>query len=648
MARIAQMTPRTRPQAFSEADRMAAVRSLELLDTPPESDFDDLVQLAADLCSVPISSFTLIDEDRAWIKASTGVEVKESPRELSICSWTVQQNSFFEVPDTSKDPRFRANPFVNADPGIRFYAGLPLRTPDQLPVGTLCVVDTKPRSLTERQRSGLATLARQIETLLALRVEQRRNRETLAENDRLSRRLLYSNESFRAFMNNGPFISFIKDKDGRLLFYNKNFAKHFGVTSEEWLERTDFDNFPEEMASTIRERDLQVISGGAPVEFAEAFAEPNGKTVHWRTIKFPFLHETGEQMLAGMSVDVSEEIAREAELERLLQHKGELARGLQSVELLLHTLAENSPNHISFKSGEGRYIFYNRAFAKYRGIDQKAWIGKTDHDLLPKKLADRVHKEELAILKGNSMQESVDQIKGPENQRLTFKSTRLCIEDAEGQRLLATVAMDVTEASAREEALAAANAQLEKLAATDALTGLPNRRVFEERLSSAFSVAHRNNRPLTVLLMDIDNFKKRNDTYGHAAGDEALRLLGGVLLQSVRSGDIPARVGGEEFGFLLPETDSAGALIVANRLQTRLRKVDAGPPPLTVSIGIASLSPTTPNWERLLARADDAMYAAKRAGKDRAVVHHQHISQLANALQEELAVREAEPPAVSA
>ncbi len=627
---------------------MAAVRSLELLDTAPETEFNDLVQLAADLCSVPISSFTLVDEDRAWIKASEGVEITETPRELSICSWTVQQNSFLEVADTSKDVRFRANPFVTAEPGIRFYAGVPLRTPDQLPVGTLCVVDSKPRSLTERQRSGLSTLARQIETLIALRAEQRRNRDTLAENDRLSRSLRYSNDFFRAFMNNGPFVSFIKDKDGRLLFYNDAFAKHFGVTGEEWLGRTDFDVFPEEMARTIRERDLQVISGGVPVEFAEAFAEPSGKMVHWKTSKFPFLHETGEQMLAGMSVDVSAEIAREAELQRLLQHKGELAEGLRSVEFLLHTLAENSPNLISFKSGEGRYIFYNRAFARYRGIDQKAWLGKTDHDLQPKKLADRVRKEELAILKGNSAQENVDQIKGPGNQRLTFKSTRLCIEGPDGERLLATVAMDVTEASAREQALAAANAQLQALAATDSLTGLSNRRVFEERLSSAFSVAHRNSRPLSVLLMDIDNFKKRNDTYGHAAGDEALRLLGGVLLQSVRAGDIAARVGGEEFAFLLPETESDGALIVANRLQTRLRKVDAGPTGLTVSIGIASLSPTTPNWERLLARADDAMYAAKRAGKDRAVVHYQHISQLATALQKELAEREAEPPAVSA
>lgn len=118
-----------------------------------------------------------------------------------------------------------------------------------------------------------------------------------------------------------------------------------------------------------------------------------------------------------------------------------------------------------------------------------------------------------------------------------------------------------------------------------------------------------------MLVMDIDKFKTRNDTHGHAAGDEALKVLGAVLSDLSRKGDLAARLGGEEFGLLLPATDPNGAMIVAEQLRSMLSLADHGPIALTVSIGVASLDDTNQTWEQLLARADDAMYEAKRSGK---------------------------------
>ncbi len=185
--------------------------------------------------------------------------------------------------------------------------------------------------------------------------------------------------------------------------------------------------------------------------------------------------------------------------------------------------------------------------------------------------------------------------------------------------------MDVTDQLRREEALAAANLQLEMLATTDSLTGLANRRVFETRAAIEFSVARRGRRPLSVLMMDIDNFKWRNDTYGHAAGDAALAALGQILRDCVRMGDVAARLGGEEFGFLLPDTGPAGAMELAHRVQVLLAELPGAPAALTISVGIASLSETTEDWERLLSRADAAMYEAKRAGKNR-VFHFDYLA----------------------
>lgn len=155
--------------ADPEAERLAALRRYRILDTEPERAFDDLVELAAQLCGVPIALITLVDADRQWFKARLGITVDETARSISFCSHAIAHRGLFVVPDTTKDERFRDNPFVVSEPRVRFYAGAPLVTPDGHAVGTICVADRVPRGLTDEQRHGLEVLRRQVMAHLELR-----------------------------------------------------------------------------------------------------------------------------------------------------------------------------------------------------------------------------------------------------------------------------------------------------------------------------------------------------------------------------------------------------------------------------------------------------------------------------------------------
>jgi two-component system cell cycle response regulator len=167
-------------------------------------------------------------------------------------------------------------------------------------------------------------------------------------------------------------------------------------------------------------------------------------------------------------------------------------------------------------------------------------------------------------------------------------------------------------------------AQLNRLASTDHLTGIYNRREVERRLSVEVDRAIRHGRPLTVLMIDIDNLKRVNDRYGHAAGDEVVCLLGRILSTNMRSSDVAGRVGGDEFLVVLPEVDANGGAALAQRL---IHRFDAELPTLGdwedaaarvgISVGIASSGEAALSADRLFSRADEALYEAKREGKGR-------------------------------
>lgn len=155
--------------AHAESRRLNALRSYGILDTPAEAVFDDITRIAAAICGTPISVVNLIDADRQWFKSEIGLGVRETPLETSICAHAILEHDFLEVPNTTTDPRFAGNPLVTGDPNLRFYAGALLKTADGLPLGTVCVLDTVPRELTQQQIDTLQALARQVMAQLELR-----------------------------------------------------------------------------------------------------------------------------------------------------------------------------------------------------------------------------------------------------------------------------------------------------------------------------------------------------------------------------------------------------------------------------------------------------------------------------------------------
>ncbi|MEU8229590.1 GAF domain-containing sensor histidine kinase [Actinoplanes sp. NPDC048967] len=157
------------PLPGNEADRLAALYELHVLDTAPESDFDDIVKLASTVCGVPMSLVSLIDIDRQWFKAKIGTDLTETPRDLSFCGHAILGKDVLVVPDVRDDPRFADNPAAGSHQGIRFYAGAPLVTSDGFALGTLCVMDSQPRKLDVEQVQALRALARQVTSQLELR-----------------------------------------------------------------------------------------------------------------------------------------------------------------------------------------------------------------------------------------------------------------------------------------------------------------------------------------------------------------------------------------------------------------------------------------------------------------------------------------------
>ncbi len=224
----------------NEDSRLRALSSYNILDTLPEKDFDDIVRLVCTICSVPTALISFVDADRQWFKARTGMAVDQTPRDMSFCAHALGRQTLLIVPDTALDDRFAANPLVTDGPQVRFYAGAPLVTPEGELLGTLCVLDSKPRTLTDEQQEALLILSRQVMAQLELRRRIAQQQRTMQERGKVTERL----RLLEAAVEKANDVILITEADPfdklgpAIVYVNPAFTRMTGYTPEEVLGKT--------------------------------------------------------------------------------------------------------------------------------------------------------------------------------------------------------------------------------------------------------------------------------------------------------------------------------------------------------------------------------------------------------------------------
>ncbi|GAB4239919.1 MAG: hypothetical protein Kow00121_66470 [Elainellaceae cyanobacterium] len=264
----------------NETERLAALRRYNILDTPSEQAFDRITSLAARLFNVPTALVSLVDESRAWFKSCYGFNQQEVARDATICSFALLYNSVLIVPDARQDERFACNPFVQSEPGLRFYAGAPLLTKDGLNLGTLCLLDTTPRdTFTDEQKATLADLAAIVMDELDLRlalamqtaVEQERQQAEEMRQQAAQRLQLYADVVHNAqvgivvwqleeLLNPGSF---------RLIIANPAASKVTGFDFKTAIGKTMAESFPRLLKTPLAQQYLEVVQTGEAIDLGE-------------------------------------------------------------------------------------------------------------------------------------------------------------------------------------------------------------------------------------------------------------------------------------------------------------------------------------------------------------------------------------------
>ena len=332
--------------------------------------------------------------------------------------------------------------------------------------------------------------------------------------------------------------------------------------------------------------------------------------------------ESGKPLrVVGSTSDISDRKRVEAEL-----------RQSQSI---FQSFFDNAPGIIIIKDLEGRYLLVNQEYVYLLQIPESEILGKTDFEFLPQEVAKNIRSQELqAIFEGIAV--SFEQSLLFREQLRTFLITKFPILDEHDKPYaVAVIRLDISDRKQSEIALAEveaelrqANLELQKLVNLDGLTKIANRRCFDQRIVDEWQRLHREQQPLSLLMFDVDYFKRYNDHYGHQLGDECLIKIAQTVEHLInRPADLLARYGGEEFIVILPNTNLVGALLVANHIGEAIKDLQIPHQDsdvsdfVTVSIGIVSDIPRTERSPHVLInQADQALYYAKQQGRNRAVI----------------------------
>jgi PAS domain S-box-containing protein len=295
--------------AANETARLKALQEYAIMDTEPEEAFDELTRLAARICDVPVATISLIDATRQWYKSKVGMDMVETPRDISFCNHTIQEKELLIIPDATKDARFASNPYVLGNPNVRFYAGVPLQSREGYGIGSLCVVDLQPKVLNADQINALEMLGRQAVSQLELRRRLREHQEALQA-------LQASEERFLEFAGRVDDLFWIMQA-GRLTYISPAFERIWGRTVNEFYARPGI--YFDAIHPDDRKR-VQAVFARQPVaSFDEIYRviRPDGTTRWVRDRAFPHLDEKDEVLrVSGIASDITRQKETETDRDR--------------------------------------------------------------------------------------------------------------------------------------------------------------------------------------------------------------------------------------------------------------------------------------------------------------------------------------------
>lgn len=633
---------------FEENERLETLYRYQILDTPSEAAFDRITLLASRLLKVPISLVSLVDQNRIWFKSRLGLEHPQVDREGSFCGFAMYNPGVYCVNDTLTDPRWCNHPLVTGEFNLRFYAGAPLCTSDGQRLGTLCVMDHHPRQLSELEIQTLQSLGELVIEQLDLRLASQRLQQTEIA-------LLQSQDRFRSLVEQAADGFLLHDLNGQILDVNQFACQSLGYTRQELLKLSIQQIETEEIPALF----LQSLVPNKPITLRRIYRRKD-QTTFPVEVRVGLIQVGEQQLIHALARDISDRLQIEQQLKQQAERERFTSRLTQRIHesLELSEILNTTVTEIRQVLQTERVIIF-RFDDHYGGEVLTESRTKGCFSLLGNRYTDSCIQQTLA-LENHQKIKSVADIYTSNLSRCHYELlhqlhvraylvtpiwhgqkmwglllAHQCSSPRQWQtweqELLVSLSAQLAIAIQQSELyhqLQLVNHELKDLATSDSLTGVANRRCFDDYLHHQWSQLSQDQLPLSVILCDLDFFKRYNDTYGHLAGDIALREVAQGINRVMRyPGDLLARYGGEEFAIILPKTGGSEAILIAQNIHNQIEQlqivhegslVDTY---MTCSLGISSVIPSEKMPpKQLVAMADQALYQAKAQGRNQYVV----------------------------
>jgi diguanylate cyclase (GGDEF)-like protein/PAS domain S-box-containing protein len=584
----------------NEQLRLALLKQLMVLDSESEPLFNEITKLASQICGTPIALISLIDENRQWFKANIGLEnATETHRDLAFCAHAILENNLFEINDATQDNRFQNNPLVTSDPNIRFYAGMPLTMANGLNIGTLCVIDREPRSLSQEQKNMLAGLAE-----ITCKALLSREKNIYELHDKA--------EVLAAIINSSNDAIISKTLGGIITSWNTAAEKIFGYKSKEVIGQHIGVLFPNDKVDEEELLINQIINNQSVSHFETTRLTKNKQAIQVSISLSPIKNAQGE--IVGAS-----KIVRDITRTKHLQQK--LALEHERLRVTMDSIGDA----VITTDNAGVVQYINPAAESLTGWSQHDAVGQPlvsvfniIHETTRQRCLNPVElclaENRIVGLAQNTVLISRD------GKEYGIEDSAAPIRDHAGNTLgVVLVFHDVSQQRIMAN-------EISYRATHDSLTGLYNRSEFENILSKSIQSPKAPDAMDALMFLDLDRFKIVNDTCGHAAGDRLLIEITGIIQNCIRNNDTFARIGGDEFSILLEKCNVEKAHEIATlicqsvdnyRFLNKNQKFRIG-----TSIGLVVIDQHTRSTSEILQAADNACYGAKSAGRNRVHLHY--------------------------